>query len=94
MFRCRLCDRQFSEIPSGAILVRNGRHYKMYKFDGQLHDLGLIKPTHQEQVRRVGSSGIGPHVSKHVNRGIRKRGCKFCEGGTEATPEPAHAEEQ
>jgi hypothetical protein len=44
---CRMCDKEFAEIPPGAVLLassRRGRFSYLYRFaDGAVHDLRLVK---------------------------------------------------
>jgi hypothetical protein len=71
------------DIPADAVYLNVGYRspYKMYRFsDGRIHDLVAFASINRKgsALQKIGRSGIGPHVRLHVNRGIKKIGCKFC----------------
>ena len=80
-FFCRICHNEM-ELPEDAEFINSGYRspYKMYRFDGRVHDLIPATSINRRSsaLQKIGSSGIGAHVRQHVNRGIKREGCPYC----------------
>jgi hypothetical protein len=78
-FTCRLCHKQFAEIPIGAVEIGKGRRgsFRIYKIGEDIHDLGRTRLRFPN----------GAHERWHVQRGIKKADCEFCQ--SDAAPKPA-----
>src|SRR6266705_1978794 len=75
---CRLCSKQFSEIPSTATAIgagRRGCRNQLWQFeDGMVHDLARDIP------RKTGSPGQYRSACTrwHKQRGVVDKQCKWC----------------
>ena len=76
---CRLCSKQFSEIPKTATAIgagRRGHRNQLWSFpDGTTHDL-----VRDDMLRRPGSPGQYRSACTrwHRQRGVVDRRCKWC----------------
>src|SRR2546429_6653994 len=53
MYRCRICSKEFTEIPPDAVEIAAKRRGTLYQFDGAVHDLRrLIKFTAEQKHKR------------------------------------------
>lgn len=50
IYRCSICDQEFSEIPPNTVQISNGRGSALYRFpNGQIHNLKKIQAKKPEE---------------------------------------------
>ena len=79
-YKCRLCGLTVDAIPEGSIELSSGSQiFKLWRFkSGEVHDLRRVR-TPKELQRAKNGMARGAHKTHHLNKGITKKGCKFCE---------------
>ncbi len=80
MYRCRICSKEFSEIPKDAVPASQMWHgYQLLRFkNGEVHDIKEIRPRCLNQEQVSARAKFGAHTRRHVNRNIKKENCQFC----------------
>ena|SRR6266480_419360 len=43
MYRCRICSKEFTEIPPDAVEIAAKRRGALYQFGGEVHDLSRMR---------------------------------------------------
>jgi hypothetical protein len=76
MMKCRICNREFAELPTNAVQIGRRRPHSLgiFQFDGEVHHLvDMNRPP-----RPATSSAQAVHKRWHVGKGITKHGCIYC----------------